>query len=631
MSHPNTNDAIPDPDPDPDQAPAKHPNTNARQAGAGDPPRKGGGHLPAAPLPPRSFLERFFHSLPVYTGPYHVGFMEIELPARSPRVFSHIKRNHEYALKLDTVLFAVYYPCDLQDYHIKKGSSKKGLSRPLWLPRPRLQTCNGYAKFFNIPHAPVTAYVGLTSMFTKLPAFRNAPLSGQWPPIPGHGPSQEEDQDPDQSATDNEADNPPKFPIIIFSHGLGGSRTMYSAICGELASFGFVVLAMEHRDGSGARTYVNKVGKSPDLESQDLGRRNGTPPPPRNKKETGKTKPYYRVDYIFPKDNPQDTSPHNTRGVDTELRAAQTDMRLAEIEEAYSALHLIQSGQGTQISDRNLRRKGNIASSSKGLTGIPWAQWKDRLHLTNITIIGHSFGAATTVQALDHFPWASSGILLDPWGPAITTTTAAVPKKPILSIGSEAFMHWRENFSRVQDIISRATATGAAPCWMTTIRGSTHLSQTDFAVLYPNCMSLLMKNVVHPRRAIHLTVYSALEFLGETLPTGFFVCQGVVGDEEQLLRNGLRVGGADAETKDGFDNQLRHQPDERWVGARLKIPNELALRVKSWFRWGGRMDPGVVPRDASGKALAGLVNWGAGREIWVHLGPDGVGNCEGES
>lgn len=41
-----------------------------------------------------------------------------------------------------------------------------------------------------------------------------------------------------------------KFPIVIFSHGLGGSRTANAVICKELASFGFIVLCPEHTDGS---------------------------------------------------------------------------------------------------------------------------------------------------------------------------------------------------------------------------------------------------------------------------------------------------------------------------------------------------------------------------------------------
>jgi len=57
------------------------------------------------------------------------------------------------------------------------------------------------------------------------------------------------------------------WPLVIFSHGMAGSKTTYrqvrtsskapandihdSQICGKLASEGRMVIAMEHHDGSG--------------------------------------------------------------------------------------------------------------------------------------------------------------------------------------------------------------------------------------------------------------------------------------------------------------------------------------------------------------------------------------------
>jgi platelet-activating factor acetylhydrolase len=615
------------------------------------------------PKPPkRSPRDHVQHALPLYTGPYQVGFLELELPARHPRAFaSHIKRNNEFALKLDTVLFAVYYPADLDQHNARKrgavkkedgertasnsdgeavkgdqisahGEGKKGdekgriekdgqkqphLRRVPWLPRPRGATCKGYAKFFNVPHWPVTAYMAATSMFTKLPAYRNAQLSGRWPSTPaeeaqqGRATTNIGGYESGETLVEGEGDKQgtgvkPRFPVVIFSHGLGGSRTLYSSICGELASFGLVVVAVEHRDGSGARTFVNKAGKKENLESQDVDKSAGLPENekksrrPRKKRDT-EIRPYYKIDYLVPKDNAQDTSPHNPNGVDKELRGAQIEMRLAEIEEAFYVMGLVNGGSGDKVRRDNLRDVGHIGSSSIGLRGIDWRDWEGRLDLESVTMMGHSFGGATTVQALrsDKLAWITQGILLDPWGPATPECTEQKSvHKPVLSIGSEAFMHWAENFSCIEQVCKEARAADTLS-WMTTIRGSTHLSQTDFAVLYPNWMSLLMKTIVDPKRAIYLTVHSALEFLRLTLP----VTQTRFAEawpDEQLL------GSADPETQAVSD----HRPDDKWVAARLKIPNEFSTRLRGMFQ-----------RDASLASPRGLMDQGPGNEIWCHQSP----------
>lgn len=568
----------------------------------------------------------------------------MECPAREPRTVSRLQRNNAPLLRLDTVLFSVYYPCDPHAHKEEDGKeqanargangkknsktkSKTSLqqSRANWLPRPRLQTCKGYSRFLNIPHAPVTAYIACTSMFTKLPAFRNAQLTGRWAPSR----RRDDPQDPtaqetprvegNQRAGDNRR---PKFPVIVFSHGLGGSRTAYSSICGELASYGFVVVAMEHRDGSGARTYVNLpeerqlsgVDVDPEANmnvSSDARRRKMKKP-----QREGRAAPqHYHVDYLFPKDNAQDTSPHNARGIDKKLRLAQIELRLAEIEEAVHVLGRINEGDGQAVAAENLRRKGNVGSSSKGLGGIDWAAWKGRLYLDRgVTVMGHSFGGATTVQCLRtlRFGWVGQGIALDAWGPGTPPAGVAegtgVIDKPLLSIGSEAFMHWDENLDRVARFCREAAAAagGRGRTWMMTIRGSTHLSQTDFGVLYPMWMDLLGKTLVDPLRALYLTVTPAMEFLRITLPAE--QVEGARGldiwPDEGILRTAIMP---EAEIT------REHRPDDKWIAARLRVDNELRLRARRWLRRNRKKE--------KGRRWA-LADWDEGHEIWMHFRPE---------
>lgn len=37
------------------------------------------------------------------------------------------------------------------------------------------------------------------------------------------------------------------LPVVVFSHGLAANRSLYSSICCQLASHGYLVAALEHR------------------------------------------------------------------------------------------------------------------------------------------------------------------------------------------------------------------------------------------------------------------------------------------------------------------------------------------------------------------------------------------------
>jgi platelet-activating factor acetylhydrolase len=197
------------------------------------------------------------------SGPYSIGSMEIEVPVESPRPISNIKRNGRHLLQLETVLFTLYYPASFGSGNGRAPGGEKKWSRETWLPRPRVETAKGYAQFAGLPGFVGIGLFGATTMLTKLRAYRNSPPATHWPPE-GNSKKNGYKIKNQQGRPPEGATEEPTFPLLMFSHGLGGSRTAYSALCSEFASYGFVVCAVEHRDGSGARTFINhkKRGKN---------------------------------------------------------------------------------------------------------------------------------------------------------------------------------------------------------------------------------------------------------------------------------------------------------------------------------------------------------------------------------
>ncbi|XP_056365185.1 platelet-activating factor acetylhydrolase 2, cytoplasmic isoform X2 [Oenanthe melanoleuca] len=108
----------------------------------------------------------------------------------------------------------LFYPC----------LARAGAAEPLWIPRP--EYCGGLAAA-TLGRRWCSSLLSIAIGSVKVPVSWNGALK---PCSTG-------------------------YPLIIFSHGLGTFRTLYSSICTELASWGFVVAALEHRDHSAATTY----------------------------------------------------------------------------------------------------------------------------------------------------------------------------------------------------------------------------------------------------------------------------------------------------------------------------------------------------------------------------------------
>lgn len=373
-----------------------------------------------------------------------------------------------------------------------------------------------------------------------------------------------------------------------------------------------MVVALEHRDGSGPRTFINLPKDR--MNSEDKKEEASS----QSRKDRDKV--YSRVDYIFPKDNPMDTSPGNKTGVDSELRSAQIQLRLAEIEEAYHIMNLIHNGAGEEVAAANLRIKepGRLGGSTRGLRGIKWASWKDRFHLKQVTMLGHSFGAATTIEVLRHqerFQNVGQGIIYDIWGAAIQPPQDSPGHRihtPLLGINSEAFMYWPNNFEAVMSLCKEAKDQDAL-AWLMTVRGSVHISQSDFSLLYPRIASLFLKMTVNPRRAIDLNINASLEFLREVMPARISAMNR--GTNEHLLSvNAL----------DKLPSERR--PEQKYVAVRLKIPHEARVRMTPrWVRRRARTkrvkDGEMLPTDPAGRVMVDLQDLQPGEEIWMHVAP----------
>jgi platelet-activating factor acetylhydrolase len=139
----------------------------------------------------------------------------------------------------------------------------------------------------------------------------------------------------------------------------------------------------------------------------------------------------------------------------------------------------------------------------------------------------------------------------------------------LLGIASEAFMYWQKNWDATMTLMKEASEHGA-PAYLLTVRGSIHINQSDFSILYKHVSSLFMKATVHPQRAIDLNVSTSLEFLRLVTPDS--------GGGKSIINRCM----TDEKILDTFlmeDIPDDHRPDDQWIAARLRVDHEFRKRV----------------------------------------------------
>jgi len=391
-------------------------------------------------------LPLFAHPLPMYTGPYPVGAIDIETPVSPPRIVdtARFKGSQENAFELQTVLFTLYYPA-------AHGKHRHRLHH--WIPRPIRVTAEGYAKFARVNNC-ITKPIFTGALRTlvgsiKIPAKVDHPLAELAPPVASHPiDGQQSPQLEKVVSIEDEG-----YPILIFSHGMASTRTDYTHYAGELASRGFIVVMLEHRDGSCPGSIIMRHG------------------------QPSKSRLTFRMSEV-----------ESAKGEPLEIEdfhRAQLNFREAEIEEAVKVLKQINSGEGDDVFKQNTRKEG------KGLGG-----WAGRLNVDEMIIAGHSYGATGALQALKGGPTEkrpfTGAIVLDP-GKQSGRLNHDV-RVPLLVIHSNSWsskysiFYGRAHFGVVRDLVEENNRRGN-PSWFMTSLGTSHPSVTDAPILEPTLLS----------------------------------------------------------------------------------------------------------------------------------------------
>ena len=408
-------------------------------------------------------------------------------------------------LYLDTVLFTMYYPTSAMSRAEEKRYPKAAwLGRPVHTGVEALLQYVGQYGIFAVPASPAI----FTLINAHMPARVGFPLADpeelRHLADPGRG-------DANRAKTGNFGNRPSQFPVVIFSHGLAGNRLSYSQYCGELASHGIIVAAIEHRDGSGVSSIVRGE------EAPDKAKQTGLRIPQIiGHKSSGRQKasvPYLAFEKLGLHSFTEDPSEREVN-----LRRDQIKMRQAEIEETLYVLGEINAGRGYEIaqkSTRNLGTKlaGHAASAknrrlpSRSLLKAerPLADWKGKFDLEYPTVCGHSFGGATVIELMrreNPFPLA---IVLDPWVEPVRDPAKEEDEvkgrleKPIYVLNSESFTVWEDHFEKLKRICLDGRKTSGRG-WLLTLTGSKHTDFSDYPFLLPT----MFKSTVGPSHTIEV-------------------------------------------------------------------------------------------------------------------------------
>nr|XP_032810846.1 platelet-activating factor acetylhydrolase 2, cytoplasmic isoform X2 [Petromyzon marinus] len=376
-------------------------------------------------------LQMNMAGIPPGTGPYPVGCTDVMTPHGVQGSFMR-----------------VYYPA--RDAVVKQP---KVNPQPLWIPRR--EYTGGLVNFLNLNPC-------FTSFFTFMFASYHVPVEWNAPFRSGE-----------------------KFPLIIFSHGLGAFRTLYSTVCVEMASRGFIVGAVEHRDLSSSATYFIRPKEGEGGTAAEAAACDGEEKAALHNGECMQEVwlPYRKLlpgEKEFP------------------LRNQQVHQRADECVRGLRLLEDINEGRPIQ----------NVLPS-----GFDFQQLKGSMDLEKLSVMGHSFGGATAIVSLTKEPRFRCAVVMDSWMLPIERDLYPNVTQPIFFINTEKFQ-WVANIQSQRQLDSSTVDRR-----MITILGTVHQSQADFTFVTGSFLGKLAKTrgTLDPLTAIHINNRASLAFLQKHL------------------------------------------------------------------------------------------------------------------
>ncbi|VVC25171.1 Platelet-activating factor acetylhydrolase-like,Platelet-activating factor acetylhydrolase [Cinara cedri] len=354
--------------------------------------------------------------LPFPTGPHATGCMDLMTEYSPEGCFARI-----------------FYPTNLPTENLEKYSDK-------WVPwMPHPMYLKAYANNLRVPFFILKYGEKLLNQGAYyIPTISDAPLS----------------------------DKEESYPLIIFSHGFSATRFICSEYCNTLASYGFIVAAIEHRDNSSAITFYYE---SPENAEADL-----------------RTWVQYHDLRIAIKNTDVD---HYT------FRNDQMKLRHRECIKLLDTILNINKGVPIE----------NVLKSSFDLK-----QLKNKINIDKIISSGFSFGGATAMYNAANDSRFRALVVVDGWMFSIKSEQLNI-NVPIIFINTHTF-HTPAN---INVLLKYFYSKGIRKLY--TLKNTTHESVTDTAILYGYWLNPLMLKKMNAKKALNIQSSLTVRFLQENI------------------------------------------------------------------------------------------------------------------